>query len=76
MVQSPLGGTKVAWGGGPELPRVGRSPQRLDLITDAADDVDTEAARLVGFGAAVVGRDGDVVELTDPDGTTFTLAAG
>ncbi|GAA1880572.1 VOC family protein [Lapillicoccus jejuensis] len=73
VVQSPYGGTKVAWGGGPELPRSGRSPQRMDLV---ADDVDAEVARLVGLGAAVVGRDGDLVELTDPDGTTFTLAAG
>lgn len=76
VVQSPAGGTKVAWGGGPELPRVGRSPHRLDLVTDAVDDVDAEVARLVGLGATIVGRDGRVVELTDPDGTTFTLVAG
>ena len=73
VVQSPAGGTKVAWGGGPELPRVGRSPQWLELV---ADDLEVELSRLVGLGAAVVRREGDVVDLTDPDGTTFTLREG
>ena len=32
-VQSPLGGTKVSWGGPPVAPKHGRNRQRLDLVT-------------------------------------------
>ena len=32
-VQSPLGGTKVSWGGPPVEPKHGRNRQRFDLVT-------------------------------------------
>lgn len=76
-VQSPLGGTKVSWGGPPVAPKRGRNRQRFDL---AADDLAAEVARLVALGATRLGeRDGDgggSVELMDPDGNEFSVAAG
>ena len=70
-VQSPLGGTKVAWGGPSEAPRQGRSRQRFDL---EATDLPADVARLVALGASRLGdRDGGV-ELGDPDGTEFFVA--
>jgi predicted enzyme related to lactoylglutathione lyase len=78
-VQSPLGGTKVAWGGPPVEPQHGRTRQRFDLVTD---DVAAESARLVSLGASVVGdlrgleEGAGAVELTDPDGTAFGLRPG
>jgi Glyoxalase-like domain len=69
-IQSPYGGTKVAWGGPPVEPKHGRNPQRFDL---AAPDVDAEVERLVALGATRLGdRDGGV-ELADPDGNEFSL---
>ena len=54
-VQSPLGGTKVAWGGPPDSPKVDRDRQRFLL---AAADVPTEVARLVALGATPLGDAG------------------
>jgi hypothetical protein len=72
-IQSPSGGTKVAWGGARDEPKNQRSPQRFDLTTTA---VAAEIDRLVGLGATrLADRDG-VVELADPDGTEFSLRAG
>ena len=71
-VQSPLGGTKVSWGGPPVAPKHGRNRQRLDL---AAPDLATEVERLVSLGATrLEDRDG-VVELADPDGNEFCVSA-
>ncbi len=69
-VQSPLGGTKLSWGGPPVASKVERNHQRFDL---AAPDLAAEVQRLVALGAAEVGdRDGSV-ELADPDGNEFTV---
>jgi len=72
-VQSPHGGTKVAWGGRPMAPRDGRDRQRFDL-TPAGGDQQAEVDRLVSLGAARlgVGADGEVV-LADPDGNEFAV---
>lgn len=72
-VQSPLGGTKVSWGGPPVEPRHGRNRQRLDLV---ASDPDAEVERLVSLGATLLGGWPDAVELADPDGNEFGLRAG
>ncbi|HET7431235.1 MAG TPA: VOC family protein [Nocardioides sp.] len=72
-VQSPLGGTKVSWGGPPVAPKQGRNRQRLDLV---AADPRAEAERLVALGATVVAELPDGVELADPDGNEFGLRAG
>ncbi|MEO7058299.1 MAG: VOC family protein [Lapillicoccus sp.] len=71
-VQSPLGGTKVSWGGPPVEPQQGRNRQRLDLVTA---DPRSEAARLVTLGATLLADLVDGVELADPDGNEFGLHA-
>jgi hypothetical protein len=72
-VQSPLGGTKVSWGGPPVEPKHGRNRQRFDLVTA---DPSAEAERLVSLGATRLGDLADGVELADPDGNEFGLHAG
>ena len=69
-VQSPHGGTKVAWGGPPVAPKNGRNRQRFDL---AAPDVGAEVARLVALGATELGERTGVMELADPDGNEFSI---
>lgn len=73
VVQSPLGGTKVSWGGPPVEPQQGRNRQRLDLVTA---DPGGEAERLVTLGATLLGDLVDGVELADPDGNEFGLHVG
>ncbi|MEE6261890.1 VOC family protein [Plantactinospora sonchi] len=72
-IQSPHGGTKVAWGGPPLAPKELRTRQRFEL---APADGDQQAAvdRLVSLGATRLdaGADGTVV-LADPDGNEFRL---
>jgi len=70
-IQSPHGGTKIAWGGPPVKPKHGRNRQRFDLVTP---DLAEEVERLVGLGAARLAERAGVVELADPDGNEFTLS--
>ena len=70
-IQSPLGGTKVAWGGPPDSPQVTRDRQRFDLV---ASDVPTEVARLVALGATRLNERDGGVELADPGGHEFFVA--
>ena len=72
-VQSPAGGTKVAWGGPAVEPKVSRNRQRLDL---AATDLDTDVAALVALGAGRLGERDGGVELADPDGHEFWVSRG
>jgi len=74
-IQSPHGGTKVAWGGPPVNPKEARNRQRFDLAPPDGD-VGAEADRLVSLGATrlEVGEDG-AVALVDPDGNEFTVKA-
>ncbi|HEX3931898.1 MAG TPA: VOC family protein [Nocardioides sp.] len=69
-VQSPDGGTKVAWGGPPVAAKMGPNPQRFEL---AADDLAAEAARLVALGASRTGERDGGMELTDPGGNEFVV---
>ncbi len=69
-IQSPAGGTKLAWGGPPVAPKQGRNHQRFDL---AADDLDTEIARLTRLGATRRADVDEGVELADPDGNEFRI---
>lgn len=73
VVQSPLGGTKVSWGGPPVEPKHGRNRQRFDLLTA---DPSSEAERLFSLGATHRVDLPDGVELADPDGNEFGLRAG
>ena len=72
-IQSPLGGTKVSWGGPPVEPKHGRNRQRFDLVSS---DPAYEVERLVSLGATRRGDQGAGVELADPDGNEFSLRAG
>jgi len=73
-IQSPHGGTKVAWGGPPVAPKVVRNRQRFHLAP-VGDDQQAELDRLVSLGATQleVAEDG-AVELADPDGNEFRVA--
>jgi hypothetical protein len=75
-IQSPHGGTKVAWGGPPVAPQQGRNRQRF-VLTSADGDLQAEVDRLVSFGATRlgIGEDGTVV-LADPDGNEFCMKGG
>ncbi|MBO4205874.1 VOC family protein [Micromonospora echinofusca] len=72
-IQSPHGGTKIAWGGPPVAPKEARNPQRFDLAPPGGDQQAT-VDRLVSLGATrlEVGADGSVV-LADPDGNEFRV---
>lgn len=75
-VQSPQGGTTIAWGG-PPVPPVGpREPQHFELVVDG--DPAAEVDRLVGLGAAPQAAGSDIaagggVVLLDPDGLAFRV---
>jgi hypothetical protein len=70
-IQSPLGGTKVAWGGPPLTPKDGRNRQRFALV---ADDVPAEVERLVALGATRLTDQDGVAELADPDGNELSVS--
>ncbi len=70
-IQSPAGGTKLAWGGQPPAPEQGRNRQRFDLV---AADLDSEITRLTSLGATRRADFGKGVELADPDGNEFCIA--
>jgi hypothetical protein len=72
-IQSPRGGTKVAWGGPPVAPKKGPNRQRFDLAPIGGDQR-AEVDRLVALGATRLeaGPDGTVL-LADPDGNEFSV---
>ncbi|MBT9254097.1 VOC family protein [Phycicoccus sp. MAQZ13P-2] len=71
-VQSPAGGTKVAFGGGPVAPKDGVSRTRMEVAaaegTELADAV-AELERLGALRVDAVLAEGDSVTLVDPSGT-------
>lgn len=76
-IQSPAGGTKIAWGGPPVAPKAVTNRQRF-VLSCAEGDPAIEIARLRGAGATLLsGPDvlpGDSIEATilaDPDGNEF-----
>jgi catechol 2,3-dioxygenase-like lactoylglutathione lyase family enzyme len=71
-IQSPHGGTKVAWGGPPVAPKAGRNPQRFDLAV-AGGDQQAETERLVSLGATRIEAADGAVTLADPDGNEFCV---
>ncbi|MGW5581800.1 VOC family protein [Micromonospora chokoriensis] len=72
-IQSPRGGTKIAWGGPPVAPKNEPNRQRLELVP-VADDQRAAVDELVSLGATRldVAEDGAVV-LADPDGNEFRV---
>ncbi|GAA4400714.1 VOC family protein [Fodinibacter luteus] len=69
-IQSPDGGTKLAWGGPPVAPKQGRNRQRFDV---AVNDLETETARLTSLGATRLADVIEGVEFADPDGNEFRI---
>jgi hypothetical protein len=74
-IQSPLGGTKVAWGGARVLPLAGEvDAQQLDIVV-TKDDFAAELDRLIALGATPL-TGTDPVVLTDPDDVPFRISSG
>jgi catechol 2,3-dioxygenase-like lactoylglutathione lyase family enzyme len=71
-VQSPRGGTKIAWGGPSHAPARGRTRQRLHLAVVDADPAG-EVDRLTGLGATRLGGTEDGAVLADPGGDELWL---
>ncbi len=75
-IQSPGGGTKIAWGGPPVAPKTGKNRLHLDIAPPADVDQQTEVDRLVSLGATRIDiGQGDVrwVVMADPDGNEFCV---
>ena len=75
-IQSPGGGTKIAWGGRPLAPKAGKNRAHFDLAPPADGDQQAEVERLVSLGATPVDiGQGEVswVVMTDPDGHEFCV---
>jgi catechol 2,3-dioxygenase-like lactoylglutathione lyase family enzyme len=72
-IQSPRGGTKVAWGGPPVAPKKEPNRQRFEL-GPAAGDQQAAVDELISLGATRldIGTDGTVT-LADPDGNEFCV---
>ena len=70
-IQSPEGGTKIAWDSWPEAATTDWNRRRFDLV---ASDVAAEVRRLVALGATRLEEREDVVKLVDPDGSEFSLS--
>jgi hypothetical protein len=72
-IQSPAGGTKIAWGGPPVTPAKGHNRQRFDLTAARSSD-GADIDRLMSLGASRLGVDSDgAAILSDPDGNTFRV---
>ncbi len=79
-IRAPDGtGPFITWGGGPELPKIGRSRLHLNVAPPATGDQDAEVDCLVALGATRVDidHDGPVtwVVMSDPDGNEFCVVS-
>jgi hypothetical protein len=76
-IQSPGGGTKIAWGGPPVRPKTGKNRMHFDLVPAADGGQRAEVDRLVSLGATCLGIDRHKdagVTMIDPDGNEFCVA--
>lgn len=75
-IQSPGGGTKIAWGGPPVAPKTEKNRLHLHLAPPAHGNQQTEVDRLVSLGATRIDiGQGNVswVVMADPDGNEFCV---
>ena len=75
-IRSPHGGPKIAWGGPPDTPKVGKNRLHFDVAPPADGDQAAEVDRLVSLGARRLDiAHGDVgwVVMADPDGNEFCV---
>lgn len=72
-IQSPLGGTKISWGGESVAPHEWRHRHRFYLV--AADDgLELEVKRLVSLGATRLPTGPEeTIRMADPDGNEFQV---
>ena len=77
-IQSPVGGSKISWGGPPVRAKTGKNRLHFDLARHADGDQQAEVDRLVALGATRIDiGQGDVswVVMADPDGNEFCVLA-
>ena len=72
-IQSPEGGTKIAWDTWTETKGDDWNRQRFDLL---ASDILRDVEILLGLGATRIDSLGHVVRLVDPDGSEFLVRTG
>jgi len=75
-IQSPRGGSKIAWGGPPLDPKPAKNRLHFDLAPPADGDQQAEVDRLLSRGASRldIGQgDVDWVVMADPDGNEFCV---
>ncbi|MGH3479503.1 MAG: VOC family protein [Nocardioidaceae bacterium] len=75
-IQSPGGGTKIAWGGPPVAPKTGKNRLHFDLAPPVGVDQQGEVDRLVSLGATPIdnGQGGvSWVVMADPEGNEFCV---
>jgi catechol 2,3-dioxygenase-like lactoylglutathione lyase family enzyme len=75
-IQSPRGGTKIAWGGPPVMPKPARNRLHFDLLPPLDADPRAEVDRLVSLGATRPDAGQDArgrVSMADPDGNEFCV---
>ncbi|GAA3808902.1 VOC family protein [Nocardioides panacisoli] len=74
-IQSPRGGSKIAWGGPPFAAKTGPARLHLDLVANG--DLSVEVDRLLSLGARPAGVApcaAEWVPLEDPDGNEFCVS--
>jgi predicted enzyme related to lactoylglutathione lyase len=75
-IQSPTGGPKITWGGGPLTPKTGKYRLHFDLAPPVHGDQQAEVDRLISLGAARIDigqHDVNWVVMADPDGHEFCV---
>jgi catechol 2,3-dioxygenase-like lactoylglutathione lyase family enzyme len=77
-IQSPCGGTKIAWGGPPVAPKTGKNRLHLHLAPPVHGDQLAGVDRLLSLGATRIDigqGDVDWAVMADPDGNEFCVLA-
>jgi hypothetical protein len=75
-IQSPRGGSKIAWGGPPVAAKLGKNRLHLDLTPPPDGEHQAEVDRLIALGARRIDigqQDVDWVVMADPDGNEFCV---
>ena len=75
-IQSPRGGSKIAWGGPPERPKTAKNRLHFDIAPSASGDQQGEVERLVSLGATRIDTgqgEAGRGEMADPEGNEFCV---
>jgi hypothetical protein len=75
-IQSPGGGTKVAWGGPPVRPKDARNRMHVEVAPGVDTDHRSEVERLVSLGATCLESGKGREVMADPDGNEFWVVTG